>query len=443
MQQPDDPLAKSHFEKAAGNLGWLVGERAVRFFFTVVVGFFVARHLGPERFGMLGYCLAIVTLLGIVPALGLDPVVKRELLETPENTGAILAGSFGLRLIGGVGAYAALLAVVLTGHGGNAEERRLLAVLGLLLFQPALLVPDLWLQAQLQAKRSVWAQTAALTVAAALRVVLVWRDAPLAAFAWVAVLEFALTAAGIARLSGRSVVAWTLASPRRREMRRLLREAWPLIFANLAIVIYMKTDEVMLRQMAGPAAVGIYAAATRLTEIWYFFPVALASSLLPGLLRSRRLEPAAYRLQLQRYYDLNAAIAYAISIPIALAAPWIIRIAYGAPFAGAAPIVAVHVWSSIFVFIGVARGQWLVNERLQKFYLGATVAGAALNILLNLCLIPRWGGVGAAVATVISQAAAAWLSSFASDATRETGRMQTRALLLPVFGWRYLPFVSA
>jgi PST family polysaccharide transporter len=96
------------------------------------------------------------------------------------------------------------------------------------------------------------------------------------------------------------------------------------------------------------------------------------------------------------------------------------------------------VWSSVFVFIGVARGQWLVNERLQAFYLAATLAGAAVNVALNLAFIPRWGGLGAAVATVISQAIAAWLSSFCIAATRDAGRMQARALLLPILGFRYL-----
>jgi O-antigen/teichoic acid export membrane protein len=199
----------------------------------------------------------------------------------------------------------------------------------------------------------------------------------------------------------------------------------------------MKIDEVMLRLLAGPAAVGIYAAATRLTEIWYFVPVALASSLLPALLRAQAAGGAAYRGRMQQYYDVSAGAAYALSVPMALAAPWIVRAAYGEAFAAAGPIVAVHIWSSVFVFVGVARGQWLVNERLQIFYLVATLAGAAVNIALNFVLIPRWAGLGAAVATVVSQALAAWLSSFCLAATREAGRMQTRALLVPVLGWAH------
>jgi PST family polysaccharide transporter len=438
MEPSADSLAKPHFDRAVINLAWLIGERAVRFVLGVVVGFFVARHLGPARLGSLSYCVALVTLAGGVASLGLDEVVKRALLRTPADSAGLLASSAVLRLLAAVAGYGGLVTLGLAHLLGTGEEPRLLVIVGLLLFQPALLVPDLWLQAHLRAKFSVGAQTGALAAGAALRICLIATDAPLAGFAWAFALEAVLAAAGIHLFARRAGLRFAWVAARRATMRWLLTEAWPLMFAGLAIVIYMKIDEVMLRLLAGPAAVGIYSAATRLTEIWYFVPVALASSLLPALLRARAAGEVAYRGRLQQYYDLSAGAAYVLSVPVALAAPWIVRAAYGAAFAGAGPIVAVHIWSSVFVFIGVARGQWLVNERLQIFYLLATLAGAAVNIALNFVLIPRWGGLGAAWATVASQALAAWLSSFCLAAARETGWMQMRALLVPLLGWRYL-----
>jgi PST family polysaccharide transporter len=431
-------LAKPGFQKAAANLGWLLAERGVRLVLGVVVGFFVARHLGPDRLGSLSYCTALVMLAGGVVSLGLDAVVKRELLQAPGRTAETLASGALLRFVAGLAGIAVLAACVVGGLLGTGEEPRLLMILGLTLLQPSLLVSDLWLQAHLQAKVTVWAQTAALAAGAALRVFLIVTDAPLAAFAWAVTAEAALVALGINLLARRTGLQFTWGSARLAGMRRLLAESWPLMFAGLAIVLYMKIDEVMLRFLAGPAAVGLYSAATRLSEIWYFIPVALASSLLPALLRSRERGAADYEVRLQHYYDLNAAVGYALSIPVALAAPWIVHAAYGAPFAASAPIVAVHIWSSVFVFIGVARGQWLVNERLQIFYLVATLAGAVANIGLNFVLIPRWGGLGAAYATVVSYAVAAWLASYFHPVARAAGAMQAKALLIPFRAWGYL-----
>lgn len=430
--------ARSGVRAAAHNFGWLAGEKLVRLVLSVGVGFLVARHLGPARLGTLGYCLALVTLVGAVPALGLDSIVKRDLLLRGAGAAELLASSVGLRLTAGLLACAGVQVAALGGWGLAGEERRVLAILGLTLFQPALLMPDLWLQAHLRAKYSVWAQTGALAAGAALRLGLIATDAPLAGYAWALVLEGALTAAGIHGLARRAGLRFSWAAARASTMRRLLAESWPLMFAGLAITLYMKIDEVMLRLLRGPEAVGLYTAATRFTEIWYFIPIALAASLLPALLRARERGGAEYQERLQHYYDLNAAVGYALSVPLALAAPWLVRAAYGAAFAAAAPIMAVHVWSGVFVFIGVARGQWLVNERLQVFYLLATLAGAAVNIGLNLFCIPRWGGLGAAAATVVSQALAAWGSSFCLAATRKTAWMQTRALLVPLLGWRHL-----
>jgi PST family polysaccharide transporter len=204
------------------------------------------------------------------------------------------------------------------------------------------------------------------------------------------------------------------------------------------VIVYMKIDEVMLRQMAGPSAVGMYAAAVRISELWYFVPVALASSILPALLRSRERGMAFYHERLQQFFDLNAALAYGLAFPLALGSGWVARLAYGEAFAAAGPVLAVHIWASLFVFLGVARGQWLVNEGHTRFYFLATLVGAIANICLNLVLIPQQGAVGAAWATLIAYALAAWLTTFAGGQVRHIAWMQTRAILLPLFGWRYL-----
>ncbi|MEN9662638.1 MAG: hypothetical protein RL324_1587 [Verrucomicrobiota bacterium] len=438
MQQLADVVVKPGFQKAAANFGWLLAERAARLVLGVVVGFLVARHLGPESLGRLSYAIALVTLAGSVVSFGLDQIVRRDLLTAPDTAASLLAGTALFRLVAGVTAYALVILLLVLGIGLSQREGQLLAIVGLTLLQPAAMVPDLWLQAHLKARYSVWAQTASLAVGAGLRIWLIATDAPLTAFAWVVVAEALLAAAGIILLARRAGLRFGFGALQSTDTRRLIGEAWPLMFASVAVVIYMKIDEVMLRHMAGAAAVGIYSAATRLTEIWYFLPMALGSSLLPALLRARERGAAADATRLQQYYDLNAAVAYGLSVPMALAAPWVVAAAYGPEFAGSAPIVAIHIWSSVFVFLGVARGQWLVNEGLQKFYLAATMAGAVANVGLNLIFIPRWGGVGAAWATLISYAVAVWGASYTHPAVRATAAMQLRALLIPLNGWRYL-----
>lgn len=418
-------------QAAAKNFGWLVAARGGRLVLGAIVGFWVARYLGPVHFGVLSYCTAWVALFGVVPELGLEAVVKRRLISQPATGPAVLATTVGLRL--GAALIAAIgLALATWLLVKDAPERRLVGILGFLLLQPVWLSWDHWFQARLQARVSVLAQTSAFAIGAVLRIGLIFLGAPVMAFAGAIVLESML--AGIILIGlGRSAglrLKWRDFNP--AWGRELLAESWPLLLGGMAILVYTRIDAVMLRSMAGEKAVGIYSAAVRFSEMGYFLPIALASSLLPALLRRRAAGPASYEGGLQRYYDLNAGCAYALTLPMVLLAPWLTRMAYGMAYEGAGPILAVHAWANLFVFLGVARGQFIVNEGLTRFTLYATVAGAGLNILLNLLLIPKLGAIGAACATLAAQVAAAWLSSFCFTPLRVCGWMQAKALLIPL-----------
>jgi len=423
-------------QAASGNLGWLVVEKGVRLVFNVGVGFWVARYLGPAGYGELNFALAIVGIALLLAELGLDGVVRRELIRSPGEATRLLAAVWGLRLAGAGTAWAL---VSLGGRfSGESSLQVLLPVLALTLFQPVLWVNDLWFQARLQAKWSVFAQVAGLMVGAAVRVGLILQQAPLVAFAWAAVIEMVVVGLLLGWFARRDGLVLQLARFEPARARGLLREAWPLLLSGFAVVLYLRVDAVMLRLLQGEAAVGVYAAAVRFTEVWYFLPTALASSLLPSLLRARERDAAAYAERLQLSYDLNAGLAYAIALPLALLAPWVIGVAYGPDYAGAAPVLAVHIWSVVFVFLGVARGQFLVNEGHTQFYLAATGAGLLINVGLNWILIPRQGALGAALATVIAQAVAAWLSSFCFAPVRRSAWMQARALFIPFRWYRYV-----
>ncbi len=437
MQQLATLVARPGIRQAAANLGWLVADRAVRLIFTVFVGFWVARYLGPSRFGALNYVLAVVGFGMVLAEGGVDAVVRRELIRAPEKAPTLLAAVWRLRLSVGAMCYAFVTCWAAWGKE-SPTEAGLLAIVGLWLFQPALAVADLWLQANLRARTSVLAQWIALGVGAATRIALIVGRAPLWAFGAVAVGEAWLAAVVLTLWARRAGVRLAGDQETGGLVRKLARESWPLLLSGVAISVYMRIDIVMLRHLAGESAAGIYAAAVRISELGYFIPMALASSVLPALLQARARGGAAYGERLQRYFDLSAALAYALSLPLALVAPWLVRLAYGAAFAPAAAVLVVHIWAAIFVFLGVARGQFLVNEGLTRFYLVATSMGALLNVGLNFLLIPQAGGVGAAWATVISYAVSAWLSSYCHPAVRPLAARQTRALLLPFTGWRYL-----
>ena len=213
--------------------------------------------------------------------------------------------------------------------------------------------------------------------------------------------------------------------------KSLLKESWPLILSGLVISLYMKVDQIMIMNMLGSIDVGEYAAAVRLSEIWYFIPVVISASLFPAILNSREISNKLYYSRIQKLYDLMVCLAFVISISMTFMADWIVNILYGQEYNQTNGVLIIHIWSAVFVFLGVASSKWFIAEGLQLLSFYRTLCGALLNICLNLFLIPLYGIYGAAIATLASQLVASYLFNISNKHARKMFILQTKALLLP------------
>ena len=81
----------------------------------VLVGIWVARYLGPEKFGLLSYVLAFTAIFSGTARLGLDGIMVRELVNHPEKRDTYLGTAFWLKMLGGflvIGIMAAIVALI-------------------------------------------------------------------------------------------------------------------------------------------------------------------------------------------------------------------------------------------------------------------------------------------------------------------------------------------
>jgi O-antigen/teichoic acid export membrane protein len=136
-------------------------------------------------------------------------------------------------------------------------------------------------------------------------------------------------------------------------------------------------------------------------------------------------------MRLQQFYDFLAGLGLAVAVFFTFASDRIIVLIFGQQYAAAGPILAVHIWGGVFIFLKVAFHRWLMNEGILVFLFISSALGAAVNVAVNIFLIPRYGGMGAAVATVISYAVAGLLVSFLYKPTWRNGWMMIKALLVP------------
>jgi PST family polysaccharide transporter len=271
-----------------------------------------------------------------------------------------------------------------------------------------------------QSKYTVWVQNSVFAVFATLKGVMILQGASIFAFVWAMLCE----AAAVALIL---LFVMNLRGPRLARLafsfaqaKKLLKDSWPLFLSAAAITVYVKIDQIMLGQMIGDESVGIYGAAVRLSEAWYCIPVVIVSSLLPTILDAQKRSKELYYEKIQYLYDLMVIISISAALPMTFLATPLIRILFGSDYSEAGMVLAIHMWATLFVSLGVASSTWFLAENRLMLSLQRTLLGAVANVALNLLLIPDYGLVGAAVALVISQALA---SLFFDVLHRETHKM--------------------
>lgn len=394
---------RTQYQKILGNISWLSADRLIRMGVGLIVGVWVARYLGREFFGMLNFAAAFVALFSPLAALGLESIVIRDCVASPERRYQTLGTAFWLKLLGGIVAGTVAAALVLATRPGEPVIQIMVVIAATgVLFQSTDVI-DYWFQSQVAAKFVVYARTIAFLAIAGVRVVLILLEAPVVAFAWAACAELAIAAAGMAifyRMEGGEFGAWRGSFER---ARGLLRDSWPLFFSVVFVAVYMKIDQVMLGYMLDDAAVGLYSAAIRLVEMWYFLPAAIVASVLPALIRARGEDESFYLRKLQILYDIMGGLALLFALAMSLLSTPIIAILYGHKFEGAGPILAVYAWAAVPTFIGMASAQHFVVENRTRVTLYRTFAGAVASVLVNYLLIPLFGPLGAAFAFLVAQ----------------------------------------
>ncbi len=423
--------SRSGLGHVAGNTGWQFGDNLLRMALGLVVGIWLARYLGPEQFGLFNYALAFVALFSALSSLGLDDIIVRDIVHEPGCRDTILGTAFFLKFIGGLISFLAILGTVFLLRPQDADSRWLVGVIGAGSVFQAFNVIEYWFHSQVQARYAVVARCSAFILCSLIKIGLILAEAPLIAFAWVALLEVLLGMSGLViayqKRSG-SILKWRAGFDRAKV---LLRDSWPLMLSSMVIMVYLRIDQIMLGEMSGNEEVGIYSVAVRLAEVWYFIPSALYWSLFPGVIEAKNLNDSLFYERLQTLYNLVVFSGYAVAIPVALVAQWLVPTLFGDAYGRAGLMLAVLIWSNVFTGMEMARSAFLTAMNWTRIYLVTVSLGCALNVALNSVLIPRYGGMGAVMASLIAYWFAAHGSCFLFKPLRRTGAMLGKALLYP------------
>ena len=412
--------------KLAGQSVVLLLDRVVRMVVGLVVGAIVARHLGVAAYGQIAFVTATVAFAQSLAQLGLDGLVVKRFIDSPESRGQLFGTALALRLGAGILAWAVLVATMAL-SGTAVDALTLVAVYGSILVIPALDVADLWFQARQQSPRVVIGRNVVFLFFAVVRLLLVWSGCSVAAFVVVMALEL-LVAGLVAWVALRASGGLGQASSTSIDTARsLLASSWPLVISGLLVTTYMKLDQILIADILGQAQLGIYAAALRLSEVWQFLSVTLVGVAAPAIAKARKDSLALYEQRLVKLFRAVFWFGVCIAALVSVLAGPMILLAFGADFARAGDVLAVHIWHIPVMFLGSAAGVWMINEGLTKMYLIRAFIGAAVSVSLNLVLLPRIGIMGSAFAAIAAQFVANMLWHPLHPRTRRLFQMQCAA----------------
>jgi len=416
------------FKKYFLNTGWLLFNNIFGMVIALFVGVYVARYLGPNNYGLFSYAGSFAGLFSAIAALGLDNIVVRELAKNEKKRDELLGTTFVLKIIGSILMLIIIvIAVRLTNNDSFTNLLIFIIAIGII-FQ-SFDVIQFYFQSRVLSKYTVYAQIFATILCSVIKLLLIYLNMGLIYFAMVTLLQSIILASGFVAMYIKQKLNLFSWRPKLDLAKKLLSDSWPLILSGMAISIYMKTDQVMIKNMLDAKAVGNYAVAVRLTEVWYFIPMAITNSLFPAIINAKKISEKLYYERLQKLYDLMTWSAIGIALPIMLFSHNIIKLLFGIQYQEAVGVLKIYAWASVFVFLGVASAKYLIAENYTRISFLRNIVGAIINIALNIILIPKFGINGAAVATVFSEFVAAF-SNMLIPKTYKNGILMLNSFLL-------------
>ena len=423
----------NRFKKYVSNISWLLIEKLFKIFVGLFIGIWIARYLGPTQFGLLSYAQSFVGFFGAIASLGFDSVLVRELVKNSSLSKDFLGTAFILKLIATL--FSILLLYFISIIVNDKYENILIMIISISLIFKAFNVIDIFFQSKVISKYSVYSNIFALFVSSIVKIFLIFFKAPLIAFVFVIVFETFLVSI--------SYLYWYLKVSGEFFFKKikfnfniaknLLKSGLPLLLSSMAVALYMRVDQIMIQNMIDSRAVGNYAVAVKLSEVFYFFPGIIVNSLFPSVITAKKMSDKLYYERFKFLFMLVFVICLISALIIVVFGKDIIDLLYGEKYLDASKVLIIHIWTGIFVSLGLVSGKWYIIENLENYLFFRTILGLILNIILNFFLIPILNIEGAAIATLISQIFVGYFFDLFFSKTQKLFFIKTQALLFKDF----------
>ena len=389
------------FQKYFKNTSWALFGRIFSLGISFLTTIYVIRHLGPDNYGLLTFSVSFVGLFAFIATLGIDNILYKELSKNLERKDELLGTSLFLKILASV---IAIIFISISTYLIKYDDvtKLLILINSFTLFFASFGIIGYFFQANIQYKYQAISLILVTLILSSLKILVILFDKGIIYFSFVFFLEnilYALIGIYFYTISGNNIFNWKL---KKTIAFNILRDSWPLMLSSALVVIYTKIDQVMLKFITNDFNVGIYDAAARISEVWYFIPALITNSIFPAIINSQKVGKEFFEMRLTKLYSLMFYMSICVALPVSLLSHQIIRAIYGNNFIQGAGVLGIYVWAGVPVFLTIAINTYLLSENKTKVLFVGSLIGTLTNILLNFWFIPIYGIYGAATATLIS-----------------------------------------
>jgi PST family polysaccharide transporter len=413
----------------------LIGEKLIVLGLAFLTTVLMARIAGPLFFGQFSYITSFVSLFLPLCAMGLNNVSTQYFVKYPKYSHHYMITALALRTFG---ALLCILIGTLCAYFLDKHNLGYIFILLVLQSLSFLFVIEFYYLSKELVKHTLRIRLTVIVLTGITKISLLYVNSELVYLIVVQGLEVTLIGLGYVYVyynENRHTKKQIMKPIKKLSIISFFDKGKWLLFSGIAATIYLKIDQVMLANLLDVKEVAYYAAATKLSEFWYVFPILIANAYNPKLLKIKAKGAKSYQKFLLKILSFMIASALFISLLTFTTSSYLISLIYGPNYTSSAAILNIHIFAVIFIFQRAILSKWLIAEKLYKFSMLTTVLGAVANVILNLILIPVYGGVGAAWATLFS----CMIASFFSLALTKKSRILMCLMLEAMLKWpKYL-----
>lgn len=408
-------------KKVINNMSWLLGGKIVNMVLSFFVSLATARYLGTGNYGSINYVAAYISFFSSITSLGLSVIVIKEISLGKEDDNEVIWTGVFLRFLTALFSTVAVVALVYITDGNDELLVKIALLESIAIIASAFDTFMYWFQGKLLSKYVSIASVVAYLGMSLYRIYLLANNSDVLWFAFatsvdVLVLSLVLMICYIKENGFHPRVSFSLG-------KRLLQQSYHYMISGMIAILYSRIDQIMLKHMMNADAVGLYAGALQIATLWSMIPSAFIQSVSPVLYKNAEEDRQMFFKRLKQSYAGIWLLNICWSVGISIFSYWVIYLLLGEAYLGARGALVIVVWYSGIASIGNLTQVYLATENKNKYVNYFAIGGLVTDVILNFLLIPVFGIMGAAVATLCTYIVISIIMPLCIKETREAGRL--------------------